>query len=87
MYEYDDICIQTFLEKQRQLFPEEVAESPEEALDFLDMVMAGVCENVKEVRKYLDDAGADLTGMSNEDVLEAEEVFALPDGRYLVVLA
>ncbi len=87
MNEYDDICIQTFLEKQLQLFPEEVAESPEEALEFLEMVMAGVCKNAKEVREYLDDAGADLSGMSKEDILEAEEVFALPDGRYLVVLA
>ncbi len=87
MYEYDDICLQTFLEKQLQLVPETVADTPEEAADFLDMVMAGVCKNAKEVREYLDDLGADLSGMSMEEILASEEVFALPDGRYLVVPA
>ncbi len=87
MYEYDDICLQYFLENQLQLFPEPVAETPEEAMEFLDICMAAVCKDLKEVREYLDDAGADLTGMSNDDILEAEEVFAMPDGRYLVIMA
>ncbi len=84
---YDDVCIQTFLEKQLQLFPEIVAETPEEAAEFLEICLAVVCANAKEVRECFDDAGADISGMSNEELLEAEEVFALPDGRYLVVLA
>ena len=29
-YEYDEACIQAFLEQQLKLFPEEVAETPEE---------------------------------------------------------
>ncbi len=87
MYEYDDLTLQFFLENQLQLFPERVAETPEEAAEFLDICMAGVCNNIREVREYLDDAGADLTGMTADDLKEAEEVFPLPDGRYLVILA
>ncbi len=87
MNEYDDVCLQTFLEKQLQLFPEIVAETPEEAAEFLEICLAVVCANAKEVRECFDDAGADLAGMTDKDLLEAEEVFALPDGRYLVVLA
>lgn len=82
---YDKVCIDTFLKNQLKLFPEIVAETPEEAEDFLDMCMAVVCKNLKEVRGYLEDAGADISGMSNKDLAQAQEVFALPDGRYLVV--
>ncbi|MCD8324172.1 MAG: glyoxalase, partial [Clostridiales bacterium] len=42
MGEYDDVVIRTFLEKQLQLFPEVVAETPEEAEEFLDICMASV---------------------------------------------
>ncbi len=87
MYEYDDLCVQTFLENQLQLFPEPVAETPEEAVEFLDICMAAVCRNIREVRDYFDEAGADITGMKAEDFEAAEEVFPLPDGRYLVIIA
>ena len=76
-----------FLEHQLQLFPETVAETPEEAEEFLEDCMAVVCKNIKEVRAYFEDEGADIGGMSNEELQEAEEVFALPDGRYLIVEA
>lgn len=76
-----------FLEHQLQLFPETVAETPEEAEEFLEDCMAVVCKNIKEVRAYFEDEGADIAGMSNEELQEAEEVFALPDGRYLIVEA
>ncbi len=76
-----------FLEHQLQLFPETVAETPEEAEEFLEDCMAVVCKNIKEVRTYFEDEGADIAGMSNEELQEAEEVFALPDGRYLIVEA
>lgn len=85
MNQYDDICLNTFLEKQLQLFPEKVAETPEEAEGFLDMCMAVVCKNIREVRDYFDECGADISGMSKEDLEAAQEVFPLPDGRYLVV--
>ena len=73
-YEYDEACIQAFLEQQLKLFPEEVAETPEEAEAFLEDCMAMVCDNKDEVIEYLE-----------EEILEAEEVFAIGDGRYLVV--
>lgn len=83
-YEYDKACLQAFLEKQLQLFPEEVAETLEEAEEFLEDCMAIVCKNKKEVIEYLEEE-MDITGMDEEEVLEAEEVFAIGDGRYLIV--
>ncbi|MBQ8663214.1 MAG: glyoxalase [Eubacterium sp.] len=83
---YEKIVLDTFLEKQLQLFPETVAEDAEEADDFLDMMMAVVCKNLKEVKKYLEDSDADIVGMSDQEIEESAEVFKLPDGRYLVVL-
>ena len=40
MYEYDEEVLQTFLEKQSQLFAENVAENLEEAEAFLEDCMA-----------------------------------------------
>ena len=81
---YDEAVVQYFLEHQMQLFKENVAESPEEAEEFLEDCMAVVCKNIKA---YFEDEGADIAGMSNADLAEAEEVFAIPDGRYLIVEA
>ncbi|MCM1257677.1 MAG: glyoxalase [Roseburia sp.] len=85
MFQYDEICIRTFLEKQLQLFQEEVASSPEEADEFLSDCMAFVCGSLKEVREYFEEQGTDIAEMDDRDLLEAEEVFALPDGRFLIV--
>ena len=85
MNEYDEEILHYFLEHQTQLFPEAVAENPEEAEEFLEDCMAVVCKNIKEVRDYFDDAGMDVAGMSEEELLEASAVFAIPDGRFLVV--
>ena len=45
--------------------------------------MAVICDSIKEVKQFLDESGADVSGMSNHEIEEAEEVFSLPDGRYL----
>lgn len=82
---YTEECINTFLEKQGQLFPQPVAESFEEAEAFLEDCMAAVVDSIDEVREYLDDMGADVEGMSDEELEEASEVFTLPDGKYLIV--
>ena len=82
---YTEECINTFLEKQGQLFPQPVAESFEEAEAFLEDCMAAMVDSINEVREYLDDMGADVEGMSDEELEEASEVFALPDGKYLIV--
>ena len=85
MREYDDEVLQIFLDNQLQLFPEPVADTLEEAEYFLEDCMAVVCKNKKEVRQYFEEAGSDIAGMSDEELLDASEVFALTDGRYLIV--
>lgn len=87
MSQYDKKVIEYFLANQTQLLKESVAETPEEAEEFLEDCMAVICKNIKEVRAYFEDEGADITGMSNEELADAEEVFALPDGRFLIVEA
>lgn len=81
---YDKLVVETFLEKQLQLFPEKVAASYEEANDFLEDVCAVVCKNKKEVKDYLDEV-MDISGMSEDEIMSSEEVFPLSDGRYLIV--
>lgn len=81
---YDKITIETFIKNQLQLFDEVVAETPDEAQEFLDEMCAEVVKNSKEVKEYLEDA-MDVSGMSMEEILASPEVFALPDGRYLIV--
>jgi hypothetical protein len=82
--EYDEDVLQTFLDNQDQLFPEPVADSPEEAEAFLEDCLAVVCDSKEDVVEYLSDS-MDVDGMSMEDILDSPEVFALEDGRYLVV--
>ena len=82
---YTEECINIFLENQGQLFPQPVAASYEEAETFLEDCMSAVVDSLGEVREYLEDMGADVDGMSDEELEEASEVFALPDGKYLIV--
>ena len=85
MYEYDEECLQTFILNQGQLFDEPVAETLEEAEAFLEDCMASIVDNIGEVREVLDQEGMDVSGMSDEEIEDASEVFALSDGRYLIV--
>ena len=78
---YSKECVETFLKQQGQLFDEPVAETYEEAEEFLEECMAVVVKNIK----YLDESGMDVEGMSKEELLEASEIFSLPDGTYLIV--
>jgi len=85
MYEYDEECLKVFLKKQLQLFDEPVAESMEEAEAFLEDCMAVVVKSLKDVREYFEENGADISYMSDDELEEASEVFALPSGGYLIV--
>ena len=85
MQTYDRETLEFFLKNQTQLFDEEVVSSLEEAEEFLEDCMAVVCKNIKEVRDYFDEAGMDIAGMSNEELLEQSEIFELPDGKFLIV--
>ena len=82
---YSKECVETFLKKQGQLFDDPVAENYEEAEEFLEECMAVVCKSLKEVRQYFKEAGADVRGMSDDELKEACEVFALKNGKYLIV--
>ena len=85
MHEFDDAVLECFLENQLQLFPEEVADTLEEAESFLEEVMAVVVDSVEEVIEYFEEEGIDMDGADGEEILEASEVFDIGDGRYLIV--
>lgn len=85
MYEYDEECLLTFLEKQSQLFDEPVAETMEAAEAFLEDCMAVVVDSLDEVREYFEENGIDVDNMSQDELEDASEVFALPNGQYLIV--
>ena len=82
---FDNEVLECFLEKQLQLFPEKVAETLEEAQDFLIDYMAAIAESEDEVIEYFEEEGMDTDGMSKEEILQIEEVFEIGDGRYLIV--
>ncbi|HIS27285.1 MAG TPA: glyoxalase [Candidatus Pullilachnospira intestinigallinarum] len=82
---YSKECLETFLKNQGQLFDEPVAETLQEAEEFLEDCMAVVVNSKKEVRRWLDESGMDVEGMSDEELLSASEVFPLPDGAFLIV--
>ena len=85
MYEYNEDCLRSFIKKQSQLFAEPVAETLAEAEAFLEDCMAVVVDSLDEVREYLDESGADVSGMTDEEIEDASEVFSLPNGQYLIV--
>lgn len=85
MHEYDDAVLECFLENQLQLFPEKVADTLEEAESFLEDCMAVVVNSVDEVIEFFEEEGVDLDGAVGDEILEADEVFDVGDGRYLIV--
>ena len=87
MANFSKECIETFLNKQLQLFDEKVAETPQEAEEFLEDNLAVVLDSIEDVRDYLDESGMDAAQLSKDEILQASEVFALPGGKYLSGLA
>jgi len=86
MHEFDDVVLQCFLDNQGQLFPEEdVASNLEDAEAFLEECLAVVVNSVDEVREFFQEEGFDVDGLSGDEILEADEVFDVGDGRYLIV--
>lgn len=85
MNEFDDDVLECFLENQLQLFPERVAETLDEAEEFLTECMAVVVDSVEEVIEYFDEEGFDFDGAMDDEILSADEVFDIGDGRYLIV--
>lgn len=86
MNEYTEECLKTFLKKQGQLFDEPVAGTMEEAEDFLEDCMAVVVDSLQCGPAIIwKRAAMDASGMSDEELEETAEVFALEDGTYLIV--
>lgn len=85
MNEFSEECLITFLRNQEQLFPKPVAETVEEAEAFLEDCMAVVVDTLEEVKEYFEENGMDVDEMSMNELEEASEVFALPNGQYLIV--
>ena len=85
MSNYSEECLRVFLRDQKQLFDEPVAETIEEAEAFLEDCMAVVADSIDEVREYFEEEGVDVDGLGPDELEEASEVFALPDGKYLIV--
>lgn len=83
MRAYDDEVLDFFLNNQNKLFDEDVAETLDEAADFLEECMAEVVDSIDDVRDYFEEM--DLDGMTDEELEDAAEVFKLPDGRYLIL--
>ena len=82
---YSEECLEVFLEKQSQLFDEPVVNNFAEAEAFLEDCFAVVLDSPDEIKEYFEESGVDVEGMSEEEIVEASEVFPLPSGRYLVV--
>ena len=85
MYEYDEECLLAFLHNQSQLFDEPVAETLAEAEAFLEDCMAAVVDSLEEVKEFFEEEGLDIDNMSLEELEDASEVFAIPNGKYLIV--
>lgn len=84
-HDFDDEVLECFLDNQLQLFTEKVAETLEEAEDFLVDCMAVVVDSVEEVVEFFEEEGMDTEGMSDDEILNVDEVFDIGDGRYLIV--
>lgn len=85
MQELDMVCAEVFFKEQGKLFPKPVAESVEEAMEFLEDCYASVFATKEELIEYLEEEGMDFE--PDSDITEELEVFLLPDGRLLYVEA
>ncbi|HIW21224.1 MAG TPA: glyoxalase [Candidatus Dorea intestinavium] len=85
MSNFSDEVLYAFLAKQEQLFDEPVAENLEEADAFLEDCMAVLVDSLEEVKEYFEEEGVDVGEMSLDEFEEAEEVFKIPNGQYLIV--
>ena len=82
---YDDKIIEVFLREQTKFYSEPVAQTAEEAREFLEETMAAIADSKQDVADYLADVGVDIDGLTLDEILEMPEVFAVGDGRYLLL--
>lgn len=82
--EYDEKVLEVFLDRQLQLFPEKVADSPEAAEEFLEDCFAAVVDSAADALAYLKEQGFDVED-GEDGLADVDEVFEIGDGRYLIV--
>lgn len=87
MCKINDEVVKFFLENQGKSFDEPVANNMEEAYEFLEDCMAVVFNDIISLKKYWEEEGVDMEGMTNDEILDSYEVFSLPDGKILLVEA
>ena len=58
---------------------------PEEAEAFLEESLAVVVNSIDEIWEFFEEEGLDVDGAQGDEILEADEVFDVGDGRYLIV--
>ncbi len=85
MPDFDDAVLDAFLAQQTKLYPEKVADTREEARDFLEESFGIVLGSKQEVWDYFNEEGLDLEDLDEENIALADEVFEVGDGRYLIV--
>lgn len=85
--EFDNLVLDVFIEKQLKLYPQKVAESREEANEFLIDCGAFVASDLNDLWRYFEEEGLDTDGLTRKDIATADEVFDIGDGRFLVVEA
>ena len=85
MPDFDDAVLDAFLEQQEKLYPERIADTREEAAAFLEESFAVVLGSAKEVWNYFDEEGLDVSDYDQKSITDAPEVFAVGDGRFLIV--
>lgn len=77
-------CAEVFLLNQEKLCGQRVVDTLEEAAEFLEENMAYVCRDIKELREYMEE-NMDITGLSDQELIQELEVFPLKGHGYLVV--
>lgn len=80
-------CAVTFLKNQNRLFDEDVVSTVEEAEEFLEECCTQVFANIKQVRKFMDAEGFDVSELTDQELEQELEVFKNPSGDYFVVEA
>lgn len=86
MGQYSKESIRTFMNQQEKLFGTVVADTEEEAVEILEECMAVEVKSLRDVREFFDENGMDVSGMSKEELLDQDEVFPLPSGKFLLVV-
>lgn len=87
MEKHMDECARVFLRDQGKLFDEPVAETIDEAVEFLEDCFAQYFETLKELKGFMDEEGLDISELSDEELEEQLEVFKLDNGGYFFVEA